>query len=149
MYQTNYPSYDPTEEDLEAQKRVKKIKKFYKNLTSWAGTSAFLIALNLFTSGTLGWAKYPVFFWGIAILIQVFEILRLQREQKVFEAMRRSRFPQPLQKPMETRTLTGSTQEPVEDYSGDLLQQEPPEREPADLSEIRRLKRPWKDEDLV
>ena len=128
---------------LEAQKRVKKIKRFYKNLASWAGTSVFLIAINLFTSGGITWSKWPVFFWGIALVLEVFEVIRLQRMDKNWEARM-------LRKHSGQTALPDPESENGEDYSDELLRNpKEPEKEKADLSEFRKLKRPWKDEDLV
>jgi len=128
----------------DAEKRVRKIKKFYKELASWAGTSIFLIALNLFLSGSISWAKYPVFFWGIAIALQYFNILRLQKLDKDWEQrmMRKFTGREPV------RSLPSETKEV--DYSGELLNNEQVrEKELADLSEYRKLKKPWEDKDLV
>ena len=128
----------------DAEKRVRKIKKFYKELASWAGTSIFLIALNLFLSGSISWAKYPVFFWGIAIALQYFNILRLQKLDKDWEQrmMRKFTGREPV------RSLPSETKEV--DYSGELLNNEQVrEKEFADLSEYRKLKKPWEDKDLV
>jgi hypothetical protein len=139
---------EPTEKEyLEAQKRVRKIKKFYKELTSWASTSVILIALNLFLSGNISWAKYPVFFWGIFVLAGVFDIIRMQKLNKEWEARQMRKFtgkeiPQPV-----AQSVSDIGQDQPRDYSEELLRQE--ERELADLTEVRRLKRPWKDEDLV
>ncbi|MEO6130317.1 MAG: 2TM domain-containing protein [Saprospiraceae bacterium] len=128
---------------LEAQKRVTKIKKFYKNLASWAGTSVFLIALDLFMSHGITWSKFPVFFWGIAIAMQLFEIIRLQYMDKNWEDKM-------IQKHIERRSLPGSDQTETPDYSKDLLHDpKQPEKEVADLTEYRKLKKPWRDEDLV
>lgn len=127
----------------EAQKRVDKIKKFYKNLTSWAGTSFFLIAINLFMTHGITWSKFPVFFWGIAILMQFFEILRLQRMDKNWEDRM-------LKKQLDRQALPNSNKSETEDYSEELLRRgDQPEMEKADLSSFRKLKKPWKDEDLV
>ena len=146
----NSTYFDPPEnEPLEVQKRVRKIKRFYKDLTSWAGTSVFLIALNLFLSGDISWAKFPVFFWGIVILAKVFDIIRLQREQKAWEEKQLHRLPSPIAVPLENQKPLQTASHPEEDYSGELLHREEPIRESADLSEVRKLKRPWKDEDLV
>ncbi len=139
----------PDNEPLEVQKRVRKIKRFYKELTSWAGTSAFLIALNLFLSGDISWAKFPVFFWGIYLLANVFDILRLQREQKAWEEKRLQSHPSPTSVLLENQKRMQPVSHPEEDYSGELLHREEPIRESADLTEVRKLKRPWKDEDLV
>jgi lipopolysaccharide/colanic/teichoic acid biosynthesis glycosyltransferase len=128
---------------LEAQKRVKKIKRFYKNLASWAGTSVFLIALDLFLSGGITWSKWPVFFWGITIVMEVFEVIRLQRMDKNWEDRM-------LRKHSGQSALPDPENKNDEDYSDDLLRNpEEPEKEKANLSEFRKLKRPWKDEDLV
>jgi len=130
----------------DAQKRVKKIQGFYKNLASWAGTSLFLIALDFFMSGGITWSRFPVFFWGISIVMQVFQIIRLQRMDKEWEERQIRRFTGKNYRP---RSTAGDEipMERQEDYSGELLNQR--EREIADLSEYRKLKRPWEDKDLV
>ena len=140
------PNEATEREYLEAQKRVKKIKRFYTNLASWAGTSIFLIALDIFLSGGITWSRYPVFFWGISILMQVFQIIRLQRMDKSWEERQMRRFMGRSYQPRNT-TSTELPQEQQEDYSDDLLNQR--EREMADLSEYRKLKKPWEDKDLV
>jgi len=84
------PTYSPTPEaddpeTIAAEKRVRKIKSFYKNLASWAGTSVMLLGMNLFLSGDISWAKFPVFFWGIFLAADFFKILYLQRTQREWE----------------------------------------------------------------
>ena len=74
--------------------RLKTIKKYSRDLTSWLSTSIILIAINIFTSGNISWAKYPVFFWGIFIVAEYINIYRLQREQKAYEAKQRYGLPQ-------------------------------------------------------
>jgi len=145
-----YSTYqDPTTpEYMEAQKRVRKIKRFYKGLASWAGTSLFLLALNLFTTGGISWAKFPIFFWGISLLIQAFEVIRLQRHDKEWEK-RQLEKQLGRQLPSDYVPITVMPEEKTEDYSDDLLNKEKPVREPMDLSEVRKLQRPWKDKDLV
>lgn len=134
------------EKDLatrEAQKRVDKIKKFYKSLASWAGTSFFLIAMDLFMSHGITWSKFPVFFWGIAIAMQFFEILRLQRMDKNWEDRM-------VKKQLDKQAFPNPDQTETEDYSEELLRRtDQPEKEKADLSTYRKLKKPWRDEDLV
>jgi len=135
----------PPDEDkaqLDAEKRVKKIKKFYKELTSWAGTSVILLAIDLFLSGGISWSKYPVFFWGIAIAVQFISILKIQRLDRQWEEKMLRKFKKQEELPAEMST------DP--DYSEELLHNEKlREKEIADLSEYRTLKKPWKDEDLV
>ena len=139
----NLPPQETDAATLEAQKRVKKIKKFYKDLASWAGTSVFLIAIDLFISGGITWSKWPVFFWGIVLVMQVFEVIRLQRMDKNWEERMLKKHSRP-------SSLPDPESQKDEDYSDDLLRDpDEPEKEKADLSEFRKLKRPWKDEDLV
>ncbi len=129
----------------EAQKRVRKIKNFYKNLYSWIGTSIFLIALDIFLSGGISWSKYPVFFWGITLVIDLFQVMHIYRTNKVWEENMIRKF---AGKDAQPASLPAAEKEV--DYSGTLLENEPvAEKELADLSEYRKLKRPWKDEDLV
>ena len=139
-------STDP--ELLEAQKRVRKIKRFYKGLAQWAGTSLFLLAIDFFTSGGITWSRYPVFFWGIAILMNFFEVMRLQKQGKDWE---KKQLEKQLGRelPADYTPMAKLPKEETKDYSDELLNKEKTEREIADLSEVRKLKRPWKDEDLV
>lgn len=143
MYTEETPDPQDLPEDPEytaAQKRIKKIKAFYKDLTSWAGTSIMLIGINLFTTGDISWAKYPVFFWGIFIAAQFFNILRLQRLDKEWEARQFRRFTGRV-KPEESYGT------PEKDYSEELLNRE--EKIPENLSDYRKVAKPWKDQDLV
>ncbi len=89
------------------------------------------------------WSKYPVFFWGIAITLQVFEIIHLQRMDKTWEERM-------MRKHSGRSVLPDPDHANGEDYSEELLRgPEDPMKEKADLSEFRKLKRPWRDEDLV
>ena len=135
------------QEQEDAQKRVKKIKKFYKELASWAGTSIFLIALNLFLSGSISWAKYPVFFWGITLVYQYFQVLRYQRLDKEWERKMMRKFTGRNER---VKSIESTDSEPLstEDYTEELLRDKP-EKEPANLSDYRTLKKPWEDKDLV
>lgn len=123
----------------EAEKRLKKIKSFYKNLANWAGVSLFMLALDFFMTGGITWSKYPVFFWGISILMQVFEVIRLQRMDKSWEQRQMSR--------LTGRPMSTSNNENPEDYSDELLNQKG--REMEDLREYRKAGKPWNDKDLV
>ncbi len=133
----------PTEAEKlhpDAQKRVHKIKKFYKKLASWAGTSIFLVALDLFFSGSITWSKFPVFFWGGSLLLQFFTVLQLQRMDKAWEEKLMRKFTG------RSNTDTSPMQQKIpltksEDFSEELLQY-PTEREKemADLSRYRKIK---------
>lgn len=131
----------------EAQKRVKKIKKFYKELTGWAGTSVFLLALDFFLSGGISWSKYPVFFYGIFVVTQIFDIIRLQRLDKAWEERQMRKFTGRSTSRNVPDNRLENQQGQLEDYSDDLLNRK--DREMEDLSEYRQLKRPWKEDDLV
>lgn len=146
---SEYPPDHPQDRELaEAGKRVRKIKKFYKDLASWAGTSVFLVALNIFLSGDISWAKYPVFFWGIFLALQSFDIIRLQKMDKAWEERQMRKFTgREVLPPTRMPDQQVRPSEPLTDYSDELLNK--PEREMENLSEYRKLKRPWKDEDLV
>lgn len=138
------PYHTPEEKRYQdAENRVRKIRKFYKELASYVATSIFLIAINLFISGGIGWAKYPVFFWGIALVFQFVNVLRLQKFDRRWEDKMIKKFAGDVP---QKRILE---QEFQPDYSEELLDHQPPGKEMADLSEYRKLKRPWKDEDLV
>ena len=131
-----------------AEKRVRKIKKFYKDVATWVATSVFLIALNIFLSGHISWAKYPVFFWGIALVFQLAQVVRWYRLDRSWEEKMIRKFITK-NKQAEASSLPGPRDE-QEDYSEELLSPEKQrEKEIADLSEYRKLKKPWKDEDLV
>lgn len=141
MSETLPSPHGPDKATSDAEKRVRKIKKFYKELATWAGTSVFLIALDLFLSGGLSWSKYPVFFWGIAIAYQFFQVLRIQKLDREWEKKMVRKLTKPATRPDEDR---------VPDYSDELLNnQRVKEKELEDLKEYRTLKKPWKDEDLV
>lgn len=123
----------------EAEKRLKKIKSFYKNLANWAGVSIFLLALDYFMSGGISWSKYPVFFWGISIVMQIFEVIRLQRMDKAWEQRQMSR--------LTGRPIRTSNDENAEDFSDELLNRK--DKEMEDLREYRKAGKPWNDKDLV
>ena len=53
-----------------AEKRVRRIKRFYKNLAIWLLVSAFLFGINLLTSTAHLWAIYPFLGWGLGIAIE-------------------------------------------------------------------------------
>ncbi|MEP6648011.1 MAG: 2TM domain-containing protein [Saprospiraceae bacterium] len=127
----------------EAQKRVNKIKKFYKNLASWAGTSFFLLALDLFMNHRITWSKFPVFFWGIAIAMQLFEIIRLHYMDNDWEEKM-------VKKQIDRQSNSTLNQQETPDYTNDLLRdQSQQEKEVADLTKLRKVKKAWRDEDLV
>jgi hypothetical protein len=44
-------------------------KTFRANFLKFAIVNGFLVALNLLTSGKIGWALYPLIFWGLAVAL--------------------------------------------------------------------------------
>jgi hypothetical protein len=137
--QGHYSTEMSDAEYREAEKRLKKIKSFYKNLANWAGVSIFLLALDYFLSGGISWSKFPVFFWGISIVMQVFEVIRLQRMDKAWEQRQMSR--------LTGRPVSSLNNDNQEDYSDELLNSK--EIEMEDLREYRKAGKPWNDKDLV
>ena len=56
-----------------AEDRVEKKIKFYKNLQAYIIVNAFLAVINWFFSPEFWWVLFPVFFWGIGILVDFFK----------------------------------------------------------------------------
>ncbi|WP_228388524.1 2TM domain-containing protein [Chryseobacterium sp. CBo1] len=75
---------------LRAQKRVKEIKSFYANLTSYCIIIPFLIFVNLYTQNKYHWFWWPLLGWGIGVAshaFQVFGIGQSWQEKKIQEIM--------------------------------------------------------------
>jgi hypothetical protein len=71
-------NFNQDERYFRAQKRVKEIKGFYGNLTSYVIVNAFLIFINLKTDASNIWFIWPMLGWGIGVLVhglRVFNIL--------------------------------------------------------------------------
>jgi hypothetical protein len=121
----------------EVERKAKMQRRFFRDLSSWAGTMIVLIAMDVFLSGGMTWSKFPVFFYSLFMMTRFIKYIRAQRFGGEYPGRsgRRNR-----------RRLRDNHQE-VEDYTDTLLRQE--ERELADLKEYRQPGKPWKDEDLV
>lgn len=61
--------YTNEERYNKAQKRVEEIKGFYGNLTSYVFVNIGLLVLNLVTSPNHLWFFWPLFGWGIGVVI--------------------------------------------------------------------------------
>lgn len=75
---------------LRARKRVKEIKSFYANLTSYCIIIPFLIFVNLYTQNKYHWFWWPLLGWGIGVAshaFQVFGIGQSWQEKKIQEIM--------------------------------------------------------------
>ena len=83
------------EKYIEAKKRVKELKDFYKNLLTYVGVNILLITINLITSPGRLWFYWVTIFWGIAILLHASKIFILKgkflgkewEERKIKEMM--------------------------------------------------------------
>jgi hypothetical protein len=77
-----------------ASKRVKELKEFYGNLTSFCIVIPFLAALNLLTAPGYWWFLWPMLGWGIGIAfhaVNVFGIGKNWEEKKIRELMEEER----------------------------------------------------------
>lgn len=73
-----------------ASKRVKELKGFYGNLTSYCLVIPFLLVLNLLTAPNHLWFFWPALGWGIGIAahaVNVFGIGKDWEEKKIKQLM--------------------------------------------------------------
>jgi hypothetical protein len=52
-----------------AEERVDKKIKFYRNLQAYIIVNALLAVINALFSPEFWWVMFPVFFWGIGVLV--------------------------------------------------------------------------------
>jgi hypothetical protein len=52
-----------------AEERVDKKIKFYRNLQAYIIVNALLAIINALFSPEFWWVMFPVFFWGIGVLV--------------------------------------------------------------------------------
>lgn len=89
---------EPSTESLayiKASKRVKELKGFYGNLTSYCLVIPFLIFVNLYTSPQYHWFWWPMLGWGIGVAshaFQVFGIGRNWEEKQIRKMMENDRL---------------------------------------------------------
>jgi hypothetical protein len=124
----------------EVERKAIMQRRFFRDLSSWAGTVIVLIAIDVFLGGGLTWSKFPVFFYSLFMMTRFIKYIRAQRFGGEYPGRsgRRNR----------KRFIAGYQEEQeVEDYSDTLLHRK--ERELADLKEYRQPGKLWKDEDLV
>ncbi|MGH1518579.1 2TM domain-containing protein [Chryseobacterium sp. JK1] len=73
-----------------ASRRVKELKEFYGNLTSYCLVIPFLAVLNFMTSPGYLWFLWPMLGWGIGIgfhALNVFGLGKSWEEKKIRELM--------------------------------------------------------------
>jgi len=56
-------------------------KSFQANLLKYAIVNSFLVAFNLFQSGGIGWAIYPLLFWGLAVALDAWVTYQPESEE--------------------------------------------------------------------
>ena len=66
----------------EAKERVKNKKKFFKELSSYVGTSLLLIFINVFTSPGYLWCLWAIVPWGITMLVKGLQIMSSSKTSK-------------------------------------------------------------------
>lgn len=77
-----------------AQKRVKEMKGFYANLTSYCIIIPFLIFVNLFTQNRYHWFWWPLLGWGVGVAshaFQVFGVGETWQEKKIQEIINKQK----------------------------------------------------------
>lgn len=52
-----------------AEERADRKIKFYRNLKAYVIVNAFLAVINALFSPEFWWVLFPVFFWGIGVLV--------------------------------------------------------------------------------
>ena len=50
-------------------------------MLKYAIVNSFLVALNLFTSGSIGWAIYPLLFWGLGVALDTWVTYQPESEE--------------------------------------------------------------------
>lgn len=85
---------DQQESYERAKKRVEDIKGFYIHLLTYVVVNAFLLILNYLTSPGQYWVKWPIFGWGIGIVMHALSVFGTGRfmgreweERKIREIM--------------------------------------------------------------
>ncbi|MDF1698768.1 MAG: 2TM domain-containing protein [Saprospiraceae bacterium] len=62
----------------EAKRRVKRKKDFFKEVTSFVGTSGLLIFINVFTSPAYLWCLWAIVPWGITLAMKGLRIASMK-----------------------------------------------------------------------
>lgn len=80
---------------IKAKKRVDDIKGFYVNLISYCVVIPFLIFINYRTSWSHKWFYYPMFCWGLGVVIHAFTVFGYGsdwEDQKIKELMEKDKL---------------------------------------------------------
>ena len=58
-----------------------KQKSLKANIRKYAIVNSFLVALNLLTSGQIGWAIYPLVFWGLGVALDAWSTYQTESDE--------------------------------------------------------------------
>jgi hypothetical protein len=82
-----------------AAERVDEKLKFYRGLLSYIIVNAFLLAINYIYTPSFWWVMFPMFFWGIGIIVNFFKIFVFDdicteeyRQRKIAEEMEKMKL---------------------------------------------------------
>ncbi len=84
---------DDSAKYLRAKKRVDNLKSFYGSLVAYCVIIPFLITINLKTSSNFQWFWFPMFGWGLGLIIQAFNTFGVSgnwEERKIKEIMEKN-----------------------------------------------------------
>ena len=57
-----------------AEKRVKKLKKFYHHLATYVVVNTFLVGLNLYQTPNNLWCLWVIFGWGLGLVLNAVSV---------------------------------------------------------------------------
>ncbi|WP_242022947.1 2TM domain-containing protein [Pseudanabaena mucicola] len=99
------------QEQVEFDKYKK--KSFNSNLLKYTIVNSFLVALNLSTSGKIGWAIYPLLFWGLGVALDAWSTYQKESDEyeKQFRKWQRKQKREQL-----TAQITGKLTNSIEEW---------------------------------
>ena len=82
-----------------AADRVDRKLKFYRDLISYIIVNAFLLVINYVFTPSFWWVAFPIFFWGIGIIVNFFKAFvfvdfygESYRQRKIAEEMEKMKL---------------------------------------------------------
>ena len=130
-----------------AKKRVKKKKDFYGHLSAYIAVGLFFFMINMATFDGELWFFFPLFPWGIGLLIHYFSVFGLPWTG----ALTTEWEDKELAKEMESLRKATNNERSQSNYDR-LDLDERPDLAPDDeleLKEFKKLRREWDDSDFV
>ena len=70
-----------------ARRRAEAKLDFYKHLGVYLAVNLMLIAINVISYPGTFWAIWPLFGWGIAVVIHGVSVFAIRREEKLLDRM--------------------------------------------------------------